>query len=262
MNETENSFQLEYSLKNTNNYKQAIDCTTSDIVNIYATLIIGYIKFYFETVKIKEYSYFKYVLLRGLHTITHVFNILLFYTKNVNLAYYHCQKSYYYYIEFISQITNVQHSFLQLNSKDAIMYVYKQTLFELNNDYNKKKDCDKDALKLNQFNTYYKILNTCIESIIKNDIRSYKNEYLSDLEKLANKIISLPFLNVNAFSILLETMSHENISLDVFFNITSLLIKKYNKISFVNIENKIKDAEFSIYIIQPPDIFVNWILNS
>ena len=52
-------------------------------------------------------------------------------TKNIDLVSYHVQKAYYYYIEFISQINKEQHSFLQFNIKDAIMFIYKKTIFNL-----------------------------------------------------------------------------------------------------------------------------------
>tara|TARA_B100000902_G_scaffold272817_1_gene258734 strand:- start:2185 stop:2874 length:690 start_codon:yes stop_codon:yes gene_type:complete len=59
------------------------------------------------------------------------------YTKNLDLTVYHCQKSFYYYIEFIGQIGDSNHQFLQLNSKDAALFVLKKTIFEINEDYRK-----------------------------------------------------------------------------------------------------------------------------
>ena len=47
------------------------------------------------------------------------------------------QKSFYYYIEFIGQIGDSNHQFLQLNSKDATLFVFKKTVFEINSDHRK-----------------------------------------------------------------------------------------------------------------------------
>lgn len=259
MSDADILIQSEYSLKNLKNYKNSIDHTINDVVNIYAKLIIEYTKFSYETIKINKHLYFKYILLRGLNTITHIFNILLYNTKNINLTYYHCQKSYYYYIEFISQITNVQHSFLQLNSKDAIMYVYKQTLFELNHDLNKIND--KDVEKFSQLTTYINLLNICVECTIKNDIRFYQNDFINQLEKTLNKITLLSYNNLNSFIILLEYISQKEIELDKIFDIIHLVIKK-NKHQGTFIEKKIQDSNFDSYIIKSPDAFVNWLLDT
>ena len=42
--------------------------------------------------------------------------------------------------EFIEQIIDIQHSFLQLSSRDASVFVYKKTIYEINNEYRKSID--------------------------------------------------------------------------------------------------------------------------
>ena len=59
--------------------------------------------------------------------------MLYMYTKNLEITMHHCKKAYCYYVEFIGQIGDDNHSFLQLNSKDATLFVYKKTIFEINN---------------------------------------------------------------------------------------------------------------------------------
>ena len=71
--------------------------------------------------------------------------MLLLYTKNLSLAYVHCQKSLYYYVEFICQIGDDTHSFLQLNTKDASLFVYKKTIFDINNEHRKEFASVKDS---------------------------------------------------------------------------------------------------------------------
>ena len=50
------------------------------------------------------------------------------------MTYFHSQKSFYFYVEFIGQISEDQHSFLHLSSKDASIFVYKKTIFEINDE--------------------------------------------------------------------------------------------------------------------------------
>ena len=128
-------------------------------MNKFIELVIEYLKFIYENIKIQNLSYSKFIVIRGLETITNVFSITLYYTKNIDLTYFQCQKSFYYYIEFIGQISEEQHTFLQLNSRDAITYVYKKTFFEINNDVRKNMlpPTKENMKKFDLTNEYIKI---------------------------------------------------------------------------------------------------------
>ena len=90
-----------------------------------------------ENFHIQNKQYLSFVIKRGIETFSHVFKILLLYTKNIDLTSYHCKKAFFYYIEFIGQIGDDTHTYLQLNSKDATLFVYKKTIFEIDNEYKK-----------------------------------------------------------------------------------------------------------------------------
>jgi len=81
-----------------------------------------------------------FIIIRGLDTITHVFIMLLYYTQHLETTYLYTQKGLYLYIEFIEQIAFDANSFLQLNSKDAVIYVYKKTLYEMKPVHCKKNE--------------------------------------------------------------------------------------------------------------------------
>ena len=108
-----------------------------DIYMKYVNVINQYLLFGIETIKNQNSEYLKYILIKGLFTISHVFKMLLLFTRNLELTYYHCQKSYSYYIEFIGQIGDDAVTYLQLNSKDAVLFVYKKTIFDINNEHKK-----------------------------------------------------------------------------------------------------------------------------
>ena len=78
-----------------------------------------------------------FIIRRGAETVKHCFKIIFMYTKDIDITFYHCKKAYCYYIEFMGQISDNSHSYLQLNSKDAALFVYKKTLFEMNSDFKK-----------------------------------------------------------------------------------------------------------------------------
>jgi hypothetical protein len=88
---------LTYSFDNLDNYKQNLNNTLNEIIKKYCEIIYEFLKFIFEKIKIKNNHYCQFIILRGVETVTNVFNTLLYYTKNLELTYYHCQKSYYYY---------------------------------------------------------------------------------------------------------------------------------------------------------------------
>ena len=103
-----------FSLQNINNYNKKIDCKSNEIIDIYSKIIIEYLKYIIKTITIKNNKISKFIISRGLNTITHVFIHLLYYTKNVDILHFHCEKAFYFYVEFVTQISEDDKTFLQL----------------------------------------------------------------------------------------------------------------------------------------------------
>ena len=112
-------------------FNKELNRTIPEIINKYVDLICEYFAFIDEKKNIIHKKQYRYLRTRGLDTITHVFVMILFYTKNLELTYFHSQKSFYLYVEFIEQILDVQHTFLHLTSRDASVFVYKKTIYEI-----------------------------------------------------------------------------------------------------------------------------------
>ena len=153
-----------FSLSSTDHFKNTLETSFYEILNKYINLINEYTKFISENFTNKNKMYSKFILIRGLDTITNVFNHVFFYTKNIDISYFHSQKAYYFYMEFIEQISNDNNSFLQLTSRDASIYVYKKTIFEINTEYKKKIELSfhqeekQKHFLLNKYIQIYKIL--------------------------------------------------------------------------------------------------------
>jgi hypothetical protein len=94
------------------------------------------------------------------------------YTCNLQLTYHHCQKSYSYYIEFIGQIGDDAVTYLQLNSKDAALFVYKKTIFDILEEVKKK--------------------------YIEVDVNEKKNKNVSTMMDIYNKLIETELTHLNA----------------------------------------------------------------
>ena len=126
-----------YLLYNVANYKVSIDNSVTEILTKFVRVIVEYMRFISEKITMKNKQYYKFIFERGIETLMHIFSIIFYYTKNLELTFYHCQKAYYFYIEFIEQISDDNVTFLQLSSRDAILFVYKKTIFDLHNEYRK-----------------------------------------------------------------------------------------------------------------------------
>ena len=126
------------------NYLSDISCDASHVLEKYSILLFEYMLLFFEKIKIMKnnHAHFCYIFERGINTVTSVFIGLIEYTKNVDLAFNLGKKAFYFYIEFIEQISDVQNSFLQLTSRDAIMFVYKRTIFDVNKEMVKPSASD------------------------------------------------------------------------------------------------------------------------
>ena len=253
-----------YSLQNSENYRKEFNCNISEIIEKYSELIIEYFKFIMENIKIKNQSLSKFIIIRGLDTITSVFLNMLYFTKNIDLTYFHSQKSYYFYVEFVGQITDDEKTFLQLTSRDATTYVYKKTIFDVNNELKKINENVSDEFreKMDIIKSYINLYQIYMLKIIQSDVIDIT--YISSLSKLYGKLLNLTnkskiFLLENIVDKLYYKINDKN----KFFEINHLLSKKFLKKQelFNNIEKKINLEEFEEKLLSEScDKFVTWFL--
>jgi hypothetical protein len=287
-NSSDNNFP--YSLHNLNNYKKHLysinensnnDTITgkinekiNDILNKYVLLIIDYMRLISEKIYIKKISYYKFIFIRGLDTITSVFKLLLFFTKNIDVTYYHSQKAFYFYIEFIEQISSDQNTFLNLSSRDACMFVYKKTVFEINNDVKKNiKDDNPEEKKIfslidNHTTIYKNIIYFCIqhEDFDYVNKMTYINKFCDDFKHFSYHLNEILFTISNDklqfIYVFINILSESKITIEVFFEILGLFISKIMDkkviVEDVEIKNKLSSNDF-IYKIQNAKTFISWI---
>lgn len=216
----------EYSLVELMNYNELFNYYENEVIKKYILLINEYIKFILEKTNIKNSKFLKFIIIRGCYTVTNVFNNILYYTKNLDLTFYHCQKAYYYYIEFIEQITDEQHVFLQLTSRDAAVYVYKKIFSDLLYNTNKPiisvsdTETDNFKRKLLFIDEHIKIFNSIFGFIVENLNLNEDN---------------LNIIKNNYFKTICEKINNLNIEIE-HCKVIYDLIEKINK-SFVNCDN-------------------------
>ena len=264
------------SLQNLENYKNDYTHGTAEIFTKYKGLITEYFIQCIDNLYIKNVAYYKYILIKGVETLTHVFKILLLYTKNLPLTYAHCQKSLYYYVEFICQIGDDAHSFLQLSTKDASLFVYKKTIFDINNEYRKEfasvtNTCDVTTNVDLLVKIYYNYISIELQEYDftpKNKMFFIKNMN-SSCNKLSQNILNLSLhisdeeytkklIVVDRFNeLILKHLDHKN-------TYAMLFTKKMKRknLSLSTIERKFisEDNEEKIRDLTPTK-YINWLLN-
>lgn len=182
----------QYSLSNVDNYKPNFQSSVQDILTKIVSVIIEYMKFMSEKIRMKNKHYYRFIFERGVETVIHVFTNILFYTKNFDLAFYHSQKAYYFYIEFIEQISDENVTFLQLSSRDAILFVYKKTIFEINQEYKKSLPelSSDDKNIMTTMDTYISIYKKIIRHIFSDPDFNYTNN-IEHINKCCGKLKTL-----------------------------------------------------------------------
>ena len=179
------------SLQNANNYNIILKENTKYIFSKYVYIINEYVKIFFENVKVQNNDYYLYIFKKGLESLSHIFNLLLLYTNNIEITSFYCEKSYFYYVEFISQLENTGNSFLQLNSKDATLFIYKKTIFDINNDIKKQYNINyENKIKIVNIKILTKIYNCLLLNNFKLYINNLNN-LVNDLQKCIYRLFNL-----------------------------------------------------------------------
>lgn len=274
MDENQNKY-----LSDTANYNDTILNDEMDVVRSFIDVINEYLFHAGDKISITNHAYYIFVLKRGCDTIKHIFNILFMYTKNLELTVHHCKKAFLYYVEFIGQIGDDNHTFLQLNSKDATLFVYKKTIFDINNEYKKKVEFTlNEKKKLKFINVSSNLFNELILFILDNenlkgDTRLSYIMYAQKMVcKIFNKYINLPFSIVEKLKIcdcfiyyksLLLTRQMEDEC--KFLNLCNLYFKKIqNKKSIdkIKIKKKMFDKKCGEKLQNLTALkFTNWIFS-
>jgi hypothetical protein len=234
----------QFAINNLDNYRQFIHNSCQDILTKFVSVITEYMKFISEKISMKNKQYYNFIFERGIDMIIHVFTIIFYYTKNLDLTFYHSQKAYYFYIEFIEQISDDNVTFLQLSSKDAITFVYKKTIYEINHDYKRNMvelTNDEKSLLAN-LEMYISIYKNIIHFSITHSDFKYDNkiEYIiscCDKINIINDEMNKNKIKKNYLeSIYLYTnlLAHKQIKTSIFFTIIIDFIKR------IQVQNKKK----------------------
>jgi hypothetical protein len=266
------------NLFNVENYNKEID---NELyykgLSLYINIGNQCIQYLLNNLKTTNKEYIIFIIERGIKTVSHVYNFLIMYTKNIELLEHHLEKAYLYYVEFVSQIGEESNTYIKLNSKDATLFVYKKTIYDINNDYRHKlKLGNTDLMFLNKMNSFIEIYNKLIINIasliikdnkVENIVEKYKQKS-KDFEKIVTNIYSLfskyDYINLkNIVNDIIYELLNKNIKIDKFIKIILILTNKYKKkeLEYIKMKKKIhSDSKDTIKSLTPLK-YVNWLYN-
>ena len=230
---------LEKEIFDINNYNKELNLSINEILINYIELTHIYILYIINNLDIKDKDILIYITNYGLKTISNIFLLLLLYTKNINLSIKYSKKSFCYYSEFITQIFDEKNIYTLIC--EAIKFVYKKTIYNLNNNFIKnefiltsnerEKYNNIKIFSLNHINILSKLFK---KSILEKDDSQYdllKNNILKN-----NKILLfiLEKNNMNQLIKIYNIMINNNIKFNIINKLINILINENKENIFLN----------------------------
>lgn len=251
------------------NYKKNFDYKNkNEPITSYLKLLLEYLKVSLSNLVVQDNEYYLFILKRGIKTITHCFNILFMYSKNLNIVEQSCNKAICYYIEFMGQIGEDSNSYLQLNSKDATLFVYKKIIFDIDDNFRKDYVLDEkdkkylENINLNN-NLLYNILNNILNIEKDNDKKILIENSIKYLTNFYNKYLTNNFSeeDIHIITYFINNIVFYFTETKLYINTCCGFVKKYNKkiISIEKINDKIKILKENTEMERFKEIkLVNW----
>lgn len=164
---------MSYNINNKDQRFSEIQNTIGEIIIKYAELLHGYMNHFTENIYIQKRETYNYTFKKGISTITHVFNLMFMKSYNIDLAIEYAQRASYYFVEFINQLGDEHQSILGLGPKDATLFAYKKTIFDITDDIPESKENTTFINNLTKTINYY---NNIITYIMENTKISSDNK--------------------------------------------------------------------------------------
>jgi hypothetical protein len=208
------------------NYKTVFTLADVDVcLLVYSRILSNFLKDISEDID-QSHPKYNFIVEKGVETINNVFKTILVHTKNMELAEYHTEKACVYYIEFIIQLMGVE-----INVREAIIFVYKKTVFEISTDIKKRSFVTAEQ------NVYFGILNESLSFM--NQLSKFRKEHdcLDDYARkisFQNELTDTRMSRLYFLNSLVSGLSILKTSDINFFNVIDAVFKKMKKSSNKN----------------------------
>jgi len=242
-----------YALNSSDNYLDKLNVDISDLLNQQLNISVEYMKIINDEGFCNHKNRY-YIATKGIETILHIFNNIVFYTNNPSIAEYHSIRAIYLYKEYISQIVDESNSFLNLNTRDSILFIYKKTIFDIKKEYCKTTINNQYKNTFDCLYLHGNIIKLCISFLY--DKINKNIDYLPLFSKTMENI-TLHNFNSNKYNILLfftEILIRTKFTNEEFLDCLEKISKKISKnnIPLSTIKEKIINNDISL-----PSQFIN-----
>ena len=156
---------ISLDINNQELYNKTLEESNDEIIYKYLNIINEFIDVYINNKTKYKTKYYMKIIHTGINVIHNIFMITLLYSCNLYLVTYHVQKAFYLYIEFIEQINQEELSYLKFDVNDAVMFIYKRTIFDLHTSCDDKHN-HKDRLEI--IRSITSDINTIVYDVIVN----------------------------------------------------------------------------------------------
>jgi hypothetical protein len=152
-----------------------------------------------------------------------------------------------------------------LTSRDATTYVYKKTVFDINNEFKNQNELDTHELrvKMDIIKSYVNLYQTYLLKTIKSEKLNIKDldcviKIYDKLNNLHNKSSIVILENIT------EKLFYKIEDLNKFYELCSLIVKKFvkNQEILKNANKKLNSDEFNDKLLESSDKFVSWLGSS
>lgn len=260
-----------YNLSNVDNYNNFLICNLKEIIDNYIHILLNYILLFNQKINVRSENgnvnisngnisngninnqnirYF--IFKKGISTINYIFLIILYHTKNLEVAFYHAQNSYMLYIEFIEQINLTSSTdAIKITINDAIVFVYKKNIYFMNHNIENNM-IEQEKIIFKQTEELLKIY-SCMTDIFNSNLItliSIINNFQLNISLKNKNTINIFYDFFNILFLLDADISQKKIILFLFID----EINSRKNINFLSLKNNIQSFDFEIDDIQPKTI--------
>ena len=108
-----------HSLADIESYNIQSNIDVNDVIELYLNIILESFNYLNEKISNRNKNIERFIIKRGIDTISNIFIFLIYKTKNLNLVRKYANNAIFLYIEFIEQITQDCYNYLNFKSRDS-----------------------------------------------------------------------------------------------------------------------------------------------
>lgn len=177
-------------------YLGTMEFTVSEMLSTFDTLTCNYLSLIEEHYKKHNKEFGNYILIKGHNMLCSVFELTLLYTNNLLVTCSTVQRSVLLFCEFVSQIHHDKYNYLHLSIRDAVLFVYKKTIYRLDNSHSSLSSTNQGKHRHRLLDQHHSLISIYLKTFIDSYCEKC-NECLSALvgrlQKLDKKLLSVSF---------------------------------------------------------------------